>query len=126
VGTWGPGPFDNDAASDLLARLTDASTLREALDEAVAADGFVDYDIAAAAIAAAAIVAYATGRLGTDALPSVVPDGLSVPDDLLALAVAALDQAVSEASEWRMLWADSGDVTDALSEVNTIRQALQS
>ena len=118
MGTWGHGPFDNDAASDLLVRLE----LREALDAAVASDGFVDYDIAAAAIAAAAIVAYATGRLGPDALPSVVPDTLSVPDDLPALAVTALDRAVSEDSEWRLLWAD--DLADAMSEVRTIRRAL--
>lgn len=89
--------------------------LRAAFDEAFAADGVVDYDIAAA------VVAYATGRLGADASAGVGPDGRMVPEGLVEPAPRALDVAVSEQSEWRMLWSSE---SDSLSEVQTVQRAL--
>jgi hypothetical protein len=67
-------------------------------------------------------VAYSTGLLGPDALATVLPEPLTVPPELPALALAALDRAVAEDSEWRQLWADTDD---AMSELDTIRRALQ-
>jgi hypothetical protein len=136
VGTWDTGAFDNDAAADLLARLGDAAEveqrteiLREALDVVVANDDYLDYDDAAAGVAAAALVAHARGgldpsALDTLALDTLVEGPLDIPDALVPLAAAALDRVVTGDSEWRELWAEGDELDEVLAELATQRQAL--
>jgi Domain of unknown function (DUF4259) len=68
MGTWDSGPFDNDAAVDWRAELTAADPAQRvpviwrALTEVIEQDGYLDCDLAAQAVAAAAVVA--AGRPG--------------------------------------------------------------
>src|SRR5215510_10720131 len=107
MGTWGVGPFDNDAASDLLFEIEQADpadrgdVVRRALETAAAAEGYLDYDDAAAAVAAAALVA----TDGDDEPPTdMAAWPLDLPADLAPLATRALDRVAGPRSEWRALW----------------------
>lgn len=113
MGTWGPGPFENDDASDWLYSLEDSSgpsTVREALD--VAAVGYLELYMGAVTIAAAEVVAAASGHPSA-AEPDAVREWVNQyggefgKDDIRA-AIAAIDRAYSEQSEIRHLWEDTG------------------
>ncbi|MFG3207369.1 DUF4259 domain-containing protein [Streptomyces sp. NPDC048192] len=71
MGTWDTGHFDNDAAADFSHRLDQAaaaereSIVRRALVLTIDAQGYLDSDVAAEAVAAAALV----GGLGSVELP---------------------------------------------------------
>jgi len=102
IGTWDTGHFDNDTAADFSHTLDEAteaereSILRCALLLAIDSQGYLDCDIAAGAIASAALVAAQCpgGELITTAygpkrpLPQLSPD-------LRDLAIRALDRAVT-------------------------------
>lgn len=128
MGTWDIGPFDNDAAGDLLVLLEEADpaerseVIREALETAARAGAYLDYDDAAAAVAAAAIVA----RAG-DAEPPVDVAGwpIELPPDLVPLGLNALEHVISEDSEWRALWAESPEYDAAVAELDRIRTELR-
>lgn len=59
MGTWGAGPFDNDAAADWLDQLDDSSVLEQITVALAAAspEGPIPADAAAVAVAAAEVVA---------------------------------------------------------------------
>jgi hypothetical protein len=127
MGTWGVGPFDNDAARDLLSEIEQAAPadrvnlIRQALTAAVAAEGYLDYDDAAAAVAAAALLAAAgDGEPPTEsvALP------LDLPADLAPLAARALDRVTGRQSEWLALWEEGPNNEEALEIVEHIRLGL--
>lgn len=145
MGTWGRGAFENDDAADWAAELDDCSpeareayvisTLREAL-HACDTDDYLEVTEGSEAIAAAAVVA--ASLLGAEELaegssaPRLFERGerLSFPPSAAALAVLALDCVLGEDSEWRELWAESGDegVGDgsAISLVDSLRERLRS
>ena len=84
MGTWGHGPFDNDAAGDLLADATDAASpatvVTRALRCAARAPAAkpLDVDDGAAAVAACELVAIASGHGASDAMNDpVVAAGLA-------------------------------------------------
>ncbi|MGC4810193.1 DUF4259 domain-containing protein [Micromonospora sp. DT228] len=119
MGTWDDGPFDNDSAADWCGDLHDADPsarsemVRAALTTAALNADYLDYDDAASAIAAAAIVA--SQLPGGDPITSAyAPDfllageSLDLDDDLPLLAVEALDRILGDNSEWRGLWGDGG------------------
>jgi Domain of unknown function (DUF4259) len=133
MGTWDSGPFDNDAAADWCAELTAADpaqrvpVIRRALTEVIDEDGYLDYDLAAQAVAAAAVVA--TGRPGgppvdSPGMPEFLAAGTGppLPEDLAPLASRAVDRVLSDDSEWRQLWAGNAG---ALAGLQSIREALQ-
>jgi hypothetical protein len=118
MGTWDTGPFDNDTAADWCGGLSDADPderaemVRTALAAAADERGYLDADEACEAVAAAAILA--STRPGGEAItsayaPDFLLDGGSVdlPDELVPLAVRALDRIMADESEWRDLWADA-------------------
>jgi Domain of unknown function (DUF4259) len=129
VGAWDSGPFDNDDAADFAAELDDADPnqrlllLREALQAAI--DPTDDDDEEAAqprAVAAAAIVA--ASRVDAAAIESgyapkflAAGDPLEVTDDLLELAVLALDRIAETETEWAELFGEGGTL-------DTLRDAL--
>ena len=119
MGAWGDGPFDNDTAADWCGELDHAAPasrhaiIRTALTTAADNRGYLDYDDASPAVAAAAIIA--SRRSGGEPITSsYAPDfvlagePLDLDDDLSALAVAALDRIVGNDSEWRSLWGEGG------------------
>jgi hypothetical protein len=119
MGAWDDGPFDNDSAADWCGDLHDAepsqrpAMVRAALADAAGNREYLDHDVAAPAIAAAAIVA----SLMPGGAPIVSPyapdfllagEGIELADDLPPLAVQALDRILGEDSEWRALWGEGG------------------
>ncbi|GIF71407.1 DUF4259 domain-containing protein [Asanoa siamensis] len=135
MGTWDVGPFDNDAAADWCADLDDAplerraDLIRDALDTAADPDeDYLDADLAAEAVAAAAVVAAqlpgATPLDSPYAPKSAQPGALTLPADLTDLAVRALDQVLGDDSEWRSLWEESADVATAAATVRALRDEL--
>jgi len=136
VGTWGPGLFDNDAAADFLVALENMASearvaaVRQILQDVSAASGYLDYDDAAEAVAAAAAVAFSRGVFpGLDSeVPEVLTDEpLKLSDDLSPLAVAALDRVMGGDSGWRGLWTDgedSDDRNEALIMITHLRSLL--
>ncbi|WP_255471906.1 DUF4259 domain-containing protein [Micromonospora sp. MP36] len=119
MGAWGEGPFENDSAADWCDGLHDAhpserrGMVRAALTTAAHTTGYLDYDDAAAAIAAAAIVA---SRMpgGPPITSTYAPnfllagDALELDDDLPELAAEALARVLGDDSEWRELWSEAG------------------
>ncbi len=128
VGAWDSGPFDNDDAADFAGVLDDADPnqrivlIRQALQDAVDAD---DEDAQEAAfpraVAAAAVLAAA--RVDTAGDSAYAPRFLAVdepvdaPDDLVELAVLALDRLADSESEYAELFGESGTL-------ETLRTAL--
>src|SRR5262249_3468 len=101
MGTWDTGPFDNDAAADWCGFLNDKATaeqrvhmIRSTVEDVATSQDYLEYDEAAGAIAAAAIVA-ASLPGGTPITSGYAPDfllngeTLRLSPDLPALAVRA-------------------------------------
>ncbi|MCZ7425971.1 DUF4259 domain-containing protein [Micromonospora sp. WMMA1949] len=133
MGTWDDGPFDNDSAADWCGELHDAdpsvrsAMVRSALTAAVLNTEYLDYDDAASAIAAAAIVASQvpggepiTSPYAPDFLLAGEP--LDLDDDLQPLAVEALDRVLGDDSEWRSLWGEGG--ASEFPQINKLRAVL--
>jgi hypothetical protein len=105
---WGPGPFENDEAMDLVSHLLDSADANLLLEKTLRhAASDPEPESQARGIAAAEIVASGRGRPGRD-LPEEVRELLAlylvhVDDDLVHLAVKALR-------------ADKGDLRDRIPE----------
>ncbi|HEY3260565.1 MAG TPA: DUF4259 domain-containing protein [Pseudonocardiaceae bacterium] len=135
MGAWAIGPFENDDAADWASELDDAepaerpSAIRAALSEAADEPDYLKVAIAEVAVAAAAVVAAAQPagpQFETGFAPVFLSDGevTAFPDDLVALALRALDRVVADESEWSELWEQSGDLDAALGALAPIREAL--
>ncbi|MFD1936288.1 MULTISPECIES: DUF4259 domain-containing protein [Nonomuraea] len=134
MGAWDVGPFDNDTAADWCGDLQDADAsqrpvlIRRALATVVDEQGYLDSDLACEAIAAAAIVAAQRG--GPPITSAYAPEflraggGVEVPDDVVALAVRALDRVAGDDSEWRELWEEADADGRAAAAFAPIRDAL--
>ncbi len=118
MGAWGAGSFENDIASDWAADLADGgdvAMLRDTLTAAATCpqDEYLESDEGAAALAAAEVVAAAAGRpvrsvaMGNSG-PHALAWGKNHPaagkDDLVELALAALDRVEGPESELQELW----------------------
>ncbi|MGW2558053.1 DUF4259 domain-containing protein [Streptomyces sp. NPDC001514] len=120
MGTWGTGPFDNDAAADFAGDLDDlepearAGHIRAALLKVVEEPEYVEAPDADEALAAVALVA--AGLPGGEPVDPVygpeepVP---ALPADLPALGVRAIDRILAPESELAELWGDADDAGDA-------------
>ncbi|MFH8533807.1 DUF4259 domain-containing protein [Streptomyces tendae] len=113
MGTWDTGHFDNDTAADFSNRLDEAAEadregiLRQALLLAINTEGYLDSDIAAEAVAAAALVAAQSP--GGEPVTTVYGPTHPMPQfssDLRDLAIRALDRAVIRPSELLALWGE--------------------
>jgi hypothetical protein len=51
-------------------------------------------------------------------------DPLPLPDELVPLALRALDRVVADDSEWHELWEQAGELDTALNELTPVREAL--
>lgn len=137
MGTWGYGPFDNDAAADWLADLEEAgrrervTMVREVLKATIAEEEYLDSSLASEAIAAATVIASLLP--GGEEIESGFDfelfgedddNGPHVPDDLPGLAQAALNRVVGDGSEWMELWEESGELDEALAELDPVREIL--
>jgi hypothetical protein len=117
MGTWGPGPFDNDAAADFIVELQ-ASSLRlvaktlRAIARAPAGK-CIDVDEGGAGWAACEMVALAFGYSGTAALDDNILDlaaKLRPKEEQRLLALEVLPRIADPAnSELAGLWHEGGD-----------------
>lgn len=141
MGAWAAGPFDNDDAAAWAGELDDAEPaerpemIRAALVEAADEDDYLKVSVAEVAIAAAAVLAatqpggpefdssFAPGFLLTGE-PAVLSGPPAVLDELVPLALRALDRVVADESEWHDLWQDSGDLDAAITALAPVREAL--
>jgi len=135
MGAWATGPFENDDAAGWAGELNDAEPaelhrlIRAALAEAADEADYLRVAVAEVAVAAAAVVAAAQPdgpEFGSGFAPMFLQDGdgLTLPEDLVPLALRALDRVVADESEWSELWHDCGDLDAVLSALTPVREAL--
>lgn len=121
MGAWGSGPFDNDAAMDLLYQYEDdgVSVLHDVLKEWEDTDDFADSDLGSATIAIGEIVAAVHGKpLSSDAMSNcdaqaeqllkhkadVAADGFLLSQVKIHVNLGLLDPEASEIAE---LWSEA-------------------
>jgi hypothetical protein len=125
VGAWDSGPFDNDDAADFAGELDNADPaqrivlIRQALQAGVDSD---DEESFPRAVAAAAVVAAARAPIPVDSsyAPKFLADddgALDAPEDLVELAVLALDNLADSDSEYAEMFGEAGTL-------ETLRSAL--
>lgn len=122
MGTWGTGPYENDAALDWRARYEEAGAgaIEGAVRAVLSSSGQVDTDRAAEGVAAAATLAellHAAPADGSARSEAIDRTGLA-PD-----AIAALDRIVQK-SELAELWAETDELEAWASAVRGIRAQL--
>jgi len=113
VGAWDSGPFDNDEAADFAGQLDEADPnqrivmIREALQGGADSD---DEEAFARAVAAAAVLAATRADIPVDwsYAPKFDVGALEPPDDLVELAVLALDAVADSDSEYAELVGEAG------------------
>jgi len=134
MGAWDIGHFDNDTAADFGGELDDAAPeqraelVRTALAEAadVAVDDYLDSDVAAPALAAAALVAAHCpgGEPVTTAYGPKQP--LPPLAELRPLAAGAVRRVLAEESELAELWDEtelSADWRAAVARLHAVLRA---
>jgi hypothetical protein len=119
MGAWSTDSFGNDTAGDWSGALQNTSNLslvRETIQKAVdAGDKYIDADTASEVIAAVEVIARLKGNFGvrdsysesTDAWVEDHPQ--QPPQELVALAVRALDRILVQPSELLELWEESDE-----------------
>ncbi|KUL71274.1 MULTISPECIES: DUF4259 domain-containing protein [unclassified Streptomyces] len=131
MGTWDNGPFDNDTAADFGGDLDEAAReerepmIRGVLVRAASSVDYLGiYDGERAVAAAALVVAqHPDGELTclnygpAEPLPEL-------PADLRLLAVDALDQVVSERSEFAEQWVEAANWPQWRQEITRLRGVL--
>ena len=129
MSAWGPGPFDNDDAADLMMELEDVpswESVRFVFNEVLANEEYVELAEGERAYAAAALLTVATGRSDISAqdylmiLEAMGPP----PTDLTDLARAALKRISTGDSEIRELYLDSGSYNAWLGLLRATDEAL--
>jgi hypothetical protein len=130
MGAWGNGPFDNDDAADLLTELAgiDAAGRAQRVQTAlILPDGYLDVDSGSMAIAAAALVAAASGMKldGPVEAQELIRSGTIPSDDQIrAHARAALSRVSTGDSEWHELWAEADSLAAVEGMLTNIRLSL--
>ena len=129
MGAWGAGIFDNDSACDWVYDFLEGGldVVRETLDEALAEDDYLDVDVGAPVLAAAAVVArllgdpVQQGASTADIDKWVRANPQTPPPQLVAKALAAIDRVMGDESELVELWEGDPDFT---AEVTKLRARL--
>jgi hypothetical protein len=121
VGAWDSGPFDNDDAADFAGQLDEADQNQriEMIRDALRAGADGDDEAFPRAVAAAAVLAATRADIPVDwsYAPKFDVGGLDVADDLVELAVLALDAVADSDSEYAELFGEAGTL-------ETLRSAL--
>jgi predicted benzoate:H+ symporter BenE len=129
MGSWAPGPFDNDEAADFIEDLTEAPdwrTVTALLEHVSGLTGYIEEPEGQMAVAAAAIVASCVGA------PSVLPDTHAElkaalgapPEGATYLARKALARVVGTASELDELWQEGEDHDAWLTQIAGLQSLL--
>lgn len=129
MSAWGPGPFDNDDAADLMMELEDVpswESVRFVFNEVLAAEEYIELPEGARAYAAAALLTVATGKSDISAQDYLmILEAMGPPPvDLPELARAALKRISTGDSEIRELYLDSGSYNAWLGLIRATDEAL--
>lgn len=133
MGTWGPGPFDNDAAADFLdaARASAPRTVSSALRAVIEAPAgaYIDVDDGGAAHAACELVALAFGQgdpADVDDATLEIVRRLKPKEEHRTLALRALPRIADPAtSELAGLWAEGADGPHFQARLGALEARLQ-
>jgi len=135
MGAWDTDPFGNDTACDwayALEESEDFDLIEETLAKIEAAgDESIEAPDAEEAIAAADTLARLKGHAyvknsHTEAVDEwVTEQQLSVPQDLIDLAIHAIERIQAEPSELRELWEESGDFKAWKKHLEDLKKRLQ-
>jgi hypothetical protein len=119
MGAWSKESFGNDTACDWafdLKKASDLSLVRSTIQKVLdAGEEYLDADVASEAIAAVEVIARLKGHFGvrdsysksTDTWVETHPQ--QPPQDLVALAIHALDRILVQPSELLELWEESDE-----------------
>jgi hypothetical protein len=129
MSAWANGLFDNDDALDFIDDLAEAPAWRtvvQALDYVTKAAGYLEAPEGSIAVAAAAIVAAASGDV------TILPDNHrdlkaalgAPPEGTVALARSALARVVAPASELDELWQEGDDHDAWLTQIAALQSTL--
>jgi hypothetical protein len=134
MGTWGPGPFENDDAVDFLGDLRDGNLvqiserLNEFFELVLKVDQHVEAREMSVAVAAAALVAIWSGapepsNRGIQEVLASIPYGAD--DDQRVQAARVLDRAfVAQDNDWYATWVEDGSIDAVRDTLAPYRQAL--
>jgi hypothetical protein len=135
MGAWDTDPFGNDTAVDwayALEESEDFDLIEETLAKIEAAgDEYIEAPDAEEAIAAADTLARLKGKFyvknsHTEAVDDwVAEQQLTVPPDLIELAVHAIERIQSEPSELLELWEESDDYDSWKKHLDSLKKRLQ-
>ncbi|MEV4687406.1 DUF4259 domain-containing protein [Microbacterium sp. LWH3-1.2] len=128
MGAWSAEPFGNDTAADWAWELDEAENWDLVLDAFTGVleeePATIDADVASIAIAAAEVVAHASGSptqsdVYTESVTAFVKRLPDPPHGIVSVALSALDIAASPQGELAALWSDGGsdDWTTAIARV---------
>jgi Domain of unknown function (DUF4259) len=133
MGTWGTGPFDSDAAEDLVDRLEELSAAQRAEQLRAVFQRAVDsYDaelLAGEVLAAAAVIA-ANLPSGTSLPWKEEYPGISewlmkpIPLDLSSLAIQALNASLPINGQFWRSWVDRGEREESEAVVTRLSAVL--
>lgn len=124
MGTWGSGPFDTDAAQDLLEQLEEvAASERRAELERLFGQGEPGPDeVLAGAALVAAILPGGVDLPWAPEVAGLLPEQSA--EQLRGLALDALDVALAPGNWWWKSWVDRDDQARMRSTVDRVRVIL--
>ena len=136
MGAWGAGAFEDDSALDWMDEAYaegGVDAVRAALTAAAetAKDDDLDYDIGAAARAAAEIVAIAHERApgglddNDEAAAKEHADAVRADKGLATLALAAMERLLGKQSELCELWTEDPTNTEWLDAIADLKRRLK-
>ena len=117
MGAWSAEPFGNDTAADWAWELDEAENWDLVLDALTGVleeePASIDADVASVAIAAAEVVAHASGAptqsdVYTESVTAFVERLPNPPQGIVPVALSALEIAASPQGELAELWSDGG------------------
>lgn len=134
MGAWGVDTFENDTACDWkygLEEISDLSYVETSLNSVLeAADDYIDEESGAGGLAACEVIARLKGAWGkrdsyTEMLDKWVEAHPQQPSPaIVQLATQVIDAILSENSELREIWEDSGDYEAWRSSVLELRERV--
>jgi hypothetical protein len=133
MGTWGPGVFENDAASDFVSDVIDGGGIRalaRAIDRVLSLKGnYLEAPDGQEGLAAAEIIARLSGNAGrrsgdTASIDAWVRGQAKVPDELVKKAKRSIARILTEPSELLELWTDSDEFDDWKRSMEQLAQRL--
>lgn len=132
MGTWGPGSFDNDDASDWIADFCDnpdETAITDTLLAVINTDGYLDASECFSGIAAAEVIAALKDapnpNLSGEAKECIAALQTNADDDKVTLALSVIERIRAE-SELKELWEESEDASEWYQALDDLEQRLRS